>query len=441
MLFENIKESLNSIRCNKMRSLLTMLGIIIGISAVITITTIGNSLRRTLSTTFNSLGANALYMYIMARYPESEEDYLNWEYPEMDKEDYVTDEDIEKIKELYPDAIEGIAVNNFLGAGKVSDSSDNYAKVAVQGCTKDYLKYMKVDIKLGRNITDADNKKCKVSCVVADKMASNYFKDENPIGKNIEIDMGDTGIFTFVIVGVYKYNPQMQGGSDEKNVPEKDRITPIYTSYNTVSKLNKEDNYGYENFTIILNPSSNIKDSSANVKLYFDEKYADNKDFQIESFDAASELEMIDNIINIVTIAISAIAAISLIVGGVGVMNIMLVSITERTKEIGIRMALGAKRKTIRVQFLIEAVIICLIGGLIGVTIGIVNGYLLGGIVKMAVQSAYEEYASYIIFNVQPSLTAINISLFFSMLTGVFFGYYPANKAAKMEVIDALRYE
>ena len=150
---------------------------------------------------------------------------------------------------------------------------------------------------------------------------------------------------------------------------------------------------------------------------------------------------MINTVINVITLAVSGIAAISLIVGGVGVMNIMLVSITERTREIGVRMALGAKRRTIRQQFVIEAIMLCLIGGTIGILLGIGIGALLGQVAGFVIQNMYSEYANYIIMEVHPSGMAIVLSLFFSMLTGVFFGYYPANKAAKMEVIDALRYE
>ena len=154
-----------------------------------------------------------------------------------------------------------------------------------------------------------------------------------------------------------------------------------------------------------------------------------------------SDMGMINTVLNVITIAVSGIAAISLIVGGVGVMNIMLVSITERTREIGVRMALGAKRRTIKMQFVIEAIVLCLIGGIIGVLIGVGIGALLGTVAGFVIQNMYAEYANYIIMSVHPSGKAIMLSLFFSMLTGVFFGYYPANKASKMEVIDALRYE
>ena len=117
------------------------------------------------------------------------------------------------------------------------------------------------------------------------------------------------------------------------------------------------------------------------------------------------------------------------------------VSVTERTREIGVRMALGAKRSTIRMQFVIEAIVLCIFGGMIGILIGVFNGFVLGKAAEFVIQNMYSEYSSYIIMSVRPSLSAIVLSLFFSMLTGVFFGYYPANKAAKMEVIDALRYE
>ena len=150
---------------------------------------------------------------------------------------------------------------------------------------------------------------------------------------------------------------------------------------------------------------------------------------------------MITTVLNVITIAISVIAAISLIVGGVGVMNIMLVSILERTREIGVRKALGALNGDIRSQFVIEAVIICLTGGAIGVLIGVLNGILLSKVAAFLLNSFAAEYAEYINLSVQPSIPAIIISLVFSMLTGLIFGYYPAKRAGNMNPIDALRYE
>jgi putative ABC transport system permease protein len=152
-------------------------------------------------------------------------------------------------------------------------------------------------------------------------------------------------------------------------------------------------------------------------------------------------VDMINKVLGIITIAISVIAAISLIVGGVGVMNIMLVSIVERTKEIGIRKALGAQNSSIRLQFVTESIIICLIGGIIGIITGILNGVIIGKAASVLVEQIYTDYKDLITVSVSPSLSAIIIAVVFSMLTGIFFGYYPANKAAKMNPIDALRYE
>ena len=158
----------------------------------------------------------------------------------------------------------------------------------------------------------------------------------------------------------------------------------------------------------MIDPLADVNQATTDVLSYFDEMYANNKNFHVSAYNMASDLGMINTVLNVITIAVSGIAAISLIVGGVGVMNIMLVSITERTREILIGIGIGA---------------------------------LLGKVAGFVIQNMYSQYANYIIMTVHPSVTAIMLSLFFSMLTGVFFGYYPANKASKMEVIDALRYE
>lgn len=166
-----------------------------------------------------------------------------------------------------------------------------------------------------------------------------------------------------------------------------------------------------------------------------------NPNWTFTCYDMSSELGTITTVIDVITLAVTVIASISLVVGGVGVMNIMLVSIVERTREIGIRKALGARNNVIRAQFLTEAVIICLIGGTIGILIGIGNGFLLSGIGTYVLESFYSEYMDIISFTIQPSLFAIIFSVAFSMLIGIAFGYYPANRAAKMSPINALGYE
>lgn len=440
MIFENIKEAITSIFSNKMRSILTMLGIIIGISSVITITTIGNSIKSTLNSTLNSLGGNTIAGYVDARYPEDEEDWDTWIYPEMDEDDYITQEMLDALIETYPDEFTGVAAQNYLGTGQAKKSSTEYANVEIQGATAEYLDYMKLEMYAGRSITAKDCAKKKSVCVVSDIMAERYFGTENPIGEQISVDMSDGTSHEFTVVGVYIYNEALFGRIDT-SIPEKDRSTAMMIPYQTTYKLQGSNQVGYDYFNLLVNPTADIIQATEDATEFLNQYYEKNKDWNVYAYNMQSDMGMINTVINVITVAISGIAAISLIVGGVGVMNIMLVSITERTREIGVRMALGAKRKTIRLQFVIEAIVLCLIGGMIGIAIGLLNGFLLGKVAGFIISSMYAEYSTYIIMSVHPSATAILLSLFFSMLTGVFFGFYPANKASKMEVIDALRYE
>ena len=412
MFLENIKEAITSIFSNKMRSVLTMLGIIIGISAVITITTIGNSIQTTLTSTLNSLGGNTVQAYVDARYPEDDADWDTWEYPEMKTSDFVTQEMIDELVEKYPDEFDGIAASEFLANGRIRQDKNTYANVSVQGTTSEYIDYMKLKMYAGRNLTKQDNKTKKNVCIVADTMAKQYFGDENPIGEQITYADSDGNLYNFTIVGIYEYNAALFGKVDT-SVPEKDRYTTMFIPIQTCFKLMGKDQSGYTIFNLMVNSLADIDQATTDVTNFFEEKYANNENFHVTTYNMASDMGMINTVINVITIAVSGIALISLIVGGVGVMNIMLVSITERTREIGVRMALGAKRSTIRMQFVIEAIVLCIFGGMIGILIGVFNGFVLGKAAEFVIQNMYSEYSSYIIMSVRPSLSAIVLSLFF----------------------------
>ncbi|MCD8325084.1 MAG: ABC transporter permease [Clostridiales bacterium] len=439
MLVENIKEALHNIFENKMRSLLTMLGIIIGITAVITITTIGTSLRSTLSATLNSLGGNFIYVSVDAVYPEDEDEWETWEYQEMEKEDYITIEMLVELQETYPDEIAGFTASTWLGEGQIFENSDTYANVYVEGVTDQEIEYNSLELLRGRNFTRQDMLEEKGVCLVSDRMADNYFGEENPIGQQIVFESTDGYSYTFTVVGVYEYSEAIFGV--DTSLAEQDRYTYLYIPVTTVNALSQEDISGFSYVNIQLQIGADADLAQAEVESYFTEIYSENDKWEIWCYNQSSELGVIDTVINVLTIAISVIAAISLIVGGIGVMNIMLVSITERTREIGIRKALGAKNRTIRQQFLIESVVLCVIGGVIGILLGLLLGFILGKVAWLLVNTYYADYSSYIILNVRPSGIAILLSVGFSMLIGIFFGSYPAKKASKMEVIDALRYE
>lgn len=446
--FENLKLSLSGILSNKMRSFLTMLGIIIGISAVITITTIGNSVSSTLSNTMNKLGGiNYLYISLDAKYPENDEDWDTWEYPELTSDDTIKDDTIDQLAEYLGDDFKYVVISNYIGDGVATNpNGEDYANVSVTGINDGYCQDISSIVKLlkGRWITSRDCKEVKNVAMVSDKFIQNYFGDENvnPIGQSIEVDMNGS-LCNFVIVGVYEYSNTYFGKPDT-SIPEKDRTTTIWTSanYTAPSSLDMENSIeGYQYLQISANNGVDMTMFQANVDQFFENYYADNPNWHTYTYNAASDMSMITTALNVVTLAITIIAGISLIVGGVGVMNIMLVSITERTKEIGIRKALGAKKRSIRGQFIMEAIMLCLIGGIIGILSGIINSIIIAQVAKYVLTNFYPDEMTMISLTVEPNLLAIIISVAFSMLTGVFFGYYPANKAAKMNPIDALRYE
>ena len=442
---ESIKMAFSSLAINKMRSFLTMLGIIIGISAVITITTIGNSISNTLTNTFNQLGPSKLIIY-----PEVREEYEG-EWEDLPENEQMTLEQIQELINLHPNELT-YSCNDMYGAVETVNLNGDPVQAGMLGVSDDYFDQFKKQIVQGRAISKEDMMKQKNTCLVSEFFCEQYFgTTENVIGKTIKYNTlsgSNAGRnIKLTIVGVMEYTDLEKnelGINRARNEQDKLSIkTYIFMPYNTMMKeksltaketiLNSAE-IGWTN-------ECSKEQAKAYIKDYFDPIYEKNEQWGIEIYDSEDDLKMINTVLNVVTIAISIIAAISLIVGGVGVMNIMLVSILERTREIGVRKALGALNTDIRSQFVIEAIIICLTGGTIGVIIGIVNGVLISKIASMALQTFAAEYAEYIILTVQPSIPAIIISLAFSMLTGLIFGYYPAKRAGNMNPIDALRYE
>lgn len=436
---ENIRLALTALAANKMRSLLTMLGIIIGISAVITITTIGNSIQKTLSNTFNQFGMNMFYLYLNVKdtaYEDTDFDYT------FNDDDLITDEMLEKLLETYPDQYT-VAMSEYYSDAQTINKNNAYVKTTISGITDGYIQQGKIDIIQGRNITQRDNKEKKHTALVSDIFVKQYFtENENPVGKSISFTVSTGESYDFTIVGVYEYS-ESKIGAFEPGTKDEDKVTPVFIPLNTEKKLNpnSQSASGYSYVIIMWNTDNDMSEAENNIRQFFDEQYKENKYWTVYIENEQSMLNMINNVINVVTVAISVIAAISLIVGGVGVMNIMLVSIVERTKEIGVRKALGAQNSSIRLQFVTESIIICLIGGLIGIILGILNGVIIGKVAAVLADTVLKEQMDIIAISIQPSVSAIVVAVIFSMLTGIFFGYYPANKAAKMNPIDALRYE
>lgn len=410
---ENIMLAIAGLKANKMRSLLTMLGIIIGISSVIAIVSIGNSMTSALNDTLSQLGANNIICRIMPR-----DD--NWN-ASVEESDLFSDEDIDKMKAAFKNKIANVSVSDDYSSGSIRKGYTK-ANVSIVGVNSDYDKVNNVKIIKGRFISSDDVKGDKKTAVVSDKFIKKIFKNnENPLGKEIKITCGEN-IESYYIVGVYKYQTNMfeSMGMDS----EEDMATELYTTISSTLETSRIKNYRY----MTLQPVKGIDSRSLadDLDRYLEKLYKDNKKFIASAYALENEAESMNQILTLVSLAISVIAAISLLVGGIGVMNIMLVSVTERTREIGTRKALGARNYHIQLQFITEAVIICAIGGIIGIIFGVSTGAIISKVIGTPVSI---------------SISTILISFVFSMTIGVFFGFYPARKAAKLDPIEALRYE
>ena len=431
---ESLKMAFSSIAANKMRSLLTMLGIIIGISAVITITTLGSTLRSTVGNAMSSLGTNCFYMSLTPKDYDENKDYT------VTDDDMITFDMLNELINKYPGEF-SLAVSNQLSTGNLLNSSKNYVNVSVQGTFEGYFKLNNLDILSGRSISLRDNDEMKYTAVVSDIFVKQYFKNgEEPVGQKISVSLDTGNVIEVNIVGVYKYS-EVRLGSFKPNTKFADRVTPVFIPYLVANKMSGNTDNNFVNAVVSWNTDFSNAKALSDITSFFNDKYSSNKNWEVNIENIQDQVKTIDMVINVVTAVVAVIAAISLLVGGVGVMNIMLVSVTERTREIGVRKALGAKKSAIKMQFVIEAIIICLFGGIIGIIIGILNGELVG-IVANVIMKNYPQYSEVLgKIHIVPSVGAIVISVIFSMLTGVFFGLYPAGKAAKMNPIDALRYD
>ena len=430
LIWENIRLALTGLFNNKMRSLLTMLGIIIGIGSVIAIMTVSSSLTTSITDTFAEMGANNVTVGLQQQSEEEETRSNGMKFGaanramSLDAEDRITDDMIEAVKREYSTEVDSISLSETVGSGTVQQG-ENSANISLTGINKGYYDANDVTLLAGRYLTKEDVSGSKSVIMVSDKVVDNLFDGnrQSALGQSVQVDINNV-FYRFYIVGVYEYEEDATSFSSDA---AEDVTTTAYIPITRGKEMLHTDE-GYERFTIVTNTS--VTDVSAfadEVKSFMNQKYyVANEEYQISTTTMNSITSSMNDMIQTVSIAIAFIAGISLLVGGIGVMNIMLVSITERTREIGTRKALGAKNSSIRLQFIIESMILCLIGGVLG----IVLGFALGAVA-----------ASMLGYVAAAPVTAILGSVVFSMVIGVFFGYYPANKAAKLDPIEALRYE
>ena len=428
LIWENVKLAFQALLANKMRALLTMLGIIIGIGAVIAIMTVSSSLTNSISDSFQEMGANNITVGLKQTSSTTETRSNGLKFgaasrnSTVEKEDLITDDMLSELKTEFSDKIDAIAISETVASGTVHDGS-NTANISISGINSEYFASDDVTLIAGRRLTSDDNTGKKKVIMISDKVVDQIFDgdSEKALAQKIQVEI-DGVYYQYYVVGVYKYesNNSFSSSSDE------DITTTAYIPILT-GKAQTHSDEGYQQFTVVTKSGiDSVSAFATQIENFFTPYYSANEDYKISTTTMESMTESMSDMIGTVSIAISFIAGISLLVGGIGVMNIMLVSITERTREIGTRKALGAKNSSIRFQFIIESMILCLIGGILGILVG----FLLGAIA-----------ASILGYSAAVPVAAIIIAVGFSMIIGIFFGYYPANKAARMDPIEALRYE
>ncbi len=402
---EYIKMALENIKANKGRSILTMLGIIIGIASVIMILSIGNGFQGEINNQLNGMAGGMVGIYVS-------DDGKGEEY-------YITQDDMEAIREKIAN-VKGI-VDNWNFAGTVLAPKGDFECMATAS-TWDLKLYNQSELVKGKYFTKEDYYNGSKVCVISQNDAYRMFGSDDVVGMTLEMTLYNV-TQELTIVGVTK--------SEES---ESSMVSMGYTSDRVQINMPSTvlDSFGYDigdtTYSIIILCTSNEVSNQVlidTLKLLEARHQCQGQSVYMTE-NAADQMKQINDILGMITAFIAFVAAISLLVGGIGVMNIMLVSVTERTREIGIRKALGARTGSILLQFLSESAIITLLGGLIGIVLGLAGAY---GICSMPMLG----------FAPGIQISTILIASLFSSAVGIFFGIYPARKAAKMHPIDALR--
>jgi len=398
-LWECFSLAINSLRVNKLRSALTLLGIVIGVASVITMVSMGEGAQQLVSGEISSLGANLIWI---------QPDYAN---TEVQKGNYkqLSLQEVDLIASLAPDLS---AYSPQIAYGQQARYQNQAQDITIGGVNEQYLTIRSLEMESGRFISELDNQLARKVVVIGKGIADQLLKDVDPIGATIKI--GDQ---QFVVIGVLAKETSTNFTTDN-TTGDNYAYIPITTAIRLT---------GYTSVPIVFGQTADARRmSAARTQLEQALVTVRGTDHRMRVDSQDDMIELFSTITSVFTAILAGIGSISLLVGGIGVMNIMLVSVTERTREIGIRKALGAQKGDIIKQFLIESIVLCLLGGVFGIIFGSLGSALI---------ASFAPWSSVL------SWFSVFLAVSFSTLIGLIFGVYPAYKAAQLDPINALRYE
>ncbi|OIR40751.1 hypothetical protein BJP08_09690 [Corynebacterium sp. NML140438] len=416
---ESVRLATVSLRANKMRSALTLLGVVIGIASVIAIMTLGKAMQKQTLDSLEQFGIHDVHLEVKPR-QEDDSEAARYMFQEIDDASKLTPDMIEDLRAELGTQAKGIAFE--LDSTQAQTTRGlAHGTTTVSFVNADQLEMQDLPLTAGRFLAHDDIEANRAVAVISPEVVEQLFNNdpESAIGQEVELDIG--GQYASVqVVGAYGHFKKQ--GVLVGDLSQSMMAVP----YTVQPDMMRTPVTGVDMVSVRVADGADPDQVAQDVQAWADRTYEDDPDYKGKVADMKRDIEQLNQMLTTMSVVVSAIGGISLLVGGIGVMNIMLITVTERTREIGVRMALGATRRMIRMQFVTEAMIVCLIGGVFGVVVGAGFG-MLGALLLNAF--------------VLPPITAVLLSLVFALLIGLFFGYYPANRASRMNPIEALRYE